>query len=129
MESRAQAGMLPRSQPRNLDDLAAQVAIIRPGPIVGGAVHPYLQRRQALRENPNYRPEVPHEILREVLGETLGVVLYQEQVVQCASAMGGFTEGEAESFRRAMGRRDWLQHEPEYHRRFMCGAAQLGVSE
>ncbi len=129
IESRAQAGMLPRSRPRNLDDLAAQVAIIRPGPIVGGAVHPYLKRRQLMREIPGYVPEMPHECLRDCLGETLGVVLYQEQVVQCAMAMGGFSPGEAESFRRAMGRRTWERDEPLYREKFLAGAAALGADD
>ncbi|HUH08010.1 MAG TPA: DNA polymerase III subunit alpha [Egibacteraceae bacterium] len=123
IESRAQAGMLPRTRPRNLDDLAAQVAIVRPGPIMGKAVHPFVQRRQ--------HPELiamPHECVREALEETLGVVLYQEQVTQVAMAMGGFTAGEAESFRRAMSRRSSEHALAGYEQQFMVGAAQRGVS-
>ena len=128
IESRAQAQMLPRSRPRNLDDLAAQVAIVRPGPIVGGAVHPYLERRQRLRQDPSYVAEVPHELLRDCLGETLGVVIYQEQVVQCAMALAGFTTGEAEAFRRAMGRRNWPREQPGFRERFLAGTRNKGVA-
>src|SRR4029077_898134 len=74
IESRAQIAMLPRTQPRSLDDLTVQVSIVRPGPIVGGAVNPYVRRREARRQDPeHYVPEVPHECVREVLAETLGV--------------------------------------------------------
>ncbi|MGH9072972.1 MAG: DNA polymerase III subunit alpha [Acidimicrobiales bacterium] len=132
IESRAQAAMLPRTRPENLDDLAAQVAIIRPGPIVGGAVHPYVARRQARRAallaglDPP-RPEMPHECVRAALEETLGVVLYQEQVLQVAMAMGGFGPGEAEAFRRTMSRRDALQAMAGYRDRFLAGARDRGV--
>ena len=129
IESRAQASMLPRSQPRCLDDLTAQVAIIRPGPIVGGAVHPYLERRERMRRDPHYVPEMPHESLRDVLGESLGVILYQEQVVQVAQIMGGFSPGEAETFRRAMGRHTWPREEEGYRARFVAGALAAGVDE
>ena len=111
IESRAQIAMLPRSQPRNLEDLAVQVAIVRPGPIVGGAVNPYVRRRVKLREDPNYVPQMPHPGLYEVLRETLGVVIFQEQVLQVAQIMGNFSAGEAEAFRRATGV-DNFSHRP-----------------
>lgn len=123
IESRAQAGMLPRTRPANLDDLAAQVAIIRPGPISGGAVHPYVQRRRY----PERRWEMQHPCVAPALGETLGVVLYQEQVVQVCMLMGGFSAGEAEAFRRAMGRRDGAATVAAYRERFIAGAERQGV--
>lgn len=129
IESRAQAQMLPRTQPRNLDDLTVQVAIVRPGPIVGGAVNPYVRRREALRQGRAGPLEVPHECVREVLEETLGVVLFQEQVVLVAMAMGSMSAGEAEDFRRAMARRDWPSLEPRYRERFLAGARARGVPE
>ncbi len=129
IESRAQASILPRSRPRNLNDLAAQVAIIRPGPIAGGAVHRYLEGRERQRRDPQATLSLPHESLREPLEETLGVILYQEQVLQVAIAMGRFGTGEAESFRRAMGRRDWPRARDRYLHRFLQGAGKLGVTE
>jgi error-prone DNA polymerase len=123
IESRAQAGILPRTKPRNLDDLTAQVAIIRPGPIVGGAVHNYVEGRSH-PDSPNL---VPHDCVREVLGETFGVVLFQEQVVQVAVAMGGFSDGMAETFRRAMGRKDWGEEIEHYRGKFLAGAEEKGV--
>lgn len=123
IESRAQAGILPRTKPRNLDDLTAQVAIIRPGPIVGGAVHNYVEGRA----NPNAAGLVPHECVDGVLKETFGVVLFQEQVVQVAVAMGGFSSGMAETFRRAMGRNDWPEHIETYRGKFLAGAEEKGV--
>src|SRR4029434_4919567 len=105
IESRAQIAMLPRTQPRNLDDLAVQVAIVRPGPIVGGAVNPYVRRREQLRENPSFMPRADHPLLDELLRDTLGIVLYQDQVLEVAIEMGGFTPGQADQLRRAMRRR------------------------
>ncbi|MGH7904683.1 MAG: DNA polymerase III subunit alpha [Candidatus Dormibacteraceae bacterium] len=130
IESRAQSQMLPRTQPRSLDDLTVQVAIVRPGPITGGAVNPYVRRREAARrEGRQPRPESPHPCVEEILGETLGVVLFQEQVVQVAMAMGGMTAGEAEDFRRAMSRRDWERTGPRHREVFMAGAAAGWVPE
>jgi error-prone DNA polymerase len=97
IESRAQMSMLPRLRPRNFYDLVIEVAIVRPGPIQGDMVHPYLQRRQ----NPelvNY----PSEQLREVLGKTLGVPLFQEQAMKIAIVAAGFSPEEADRLRRAM---------------------------
>lgn len=97
IESRAQMTMLPRLRPREFYDLVIEVAIVRPGPIVGGMVHPYLKRRQGL-EPVTY----PSEALKEVLGKTMGVPLFQEQVMRIAIVAAGFTPGEADQLRRAM---------------------------
>ncbi|MBI3821805.1 MAG: error-prone DNA polymerase, partial [Planctomycetes bacterium] len=98
IESRAQISMLPRLQPRCFYDLVVEVAIVRPGPIQGGMVHPYLRRR-AGKEPVTY----PHPVVEEVLKKTLGVPLFQEQVMRLAIVAAGFTPGEADQLRRAMG--------------------------
>ncbi len=122
IESRAQAQMLPRTQPRSLDDLTVQVAIVRPGPIVGGAVNPYVKQREAMRRNQAFKPDIP-DCLKGALDETYGVVLFQEQVVLVAMAMGGMSPGQAESFRRLLSRRDAGQSIALYEEMFMKGAA------
>src|SRR5258708_3429685 len=96
VESRAQMSMLPRLKPRTLFDLVIEVAIVRPGPIQGNMVHPYLRRRMGL-EKDDYPPG-----LKEVLKRTLGVPLFQEQAMQIAMIGAGFTGGEADGLRRAM---------------------------
>lgn len=97
IESRAQMGMLPRLRPRCFYDLVVQVAIVRPGPIQGGMVHPYLKRRQGLE------PVVyPTPAIEKVLSRTLGVPIFQEQVMQIAMVAADFTPGEADELRRAM---------------------------
>jgi error-prone DNA polymerase len=97
IESRAQMSMLPRLKPRNYYDLVIQVAIVRPGPIQGDMVHPYLRRRDGL-EAVNY----PSEAIKSVLQRTLGVPIFQEQVIQLAMVAAGFSGGEADALRRAM---------------------------
>jgi error-prone DNA polymerase len=97
IESRAQMSMLPRLRPRNYYDLVIQIAIVRPGPIQGDMVHPYLARRQGL-EPVSY----PNEAVRGVLERTLGVPIFQEQVMQIAMVAAGFSGGEADQLRRAM---------------------------
>jgi error-prone DNA polymerase len=97
IESRAQMAMLPRLRPRNYYDLVIEVAIIRPGPIQGDMVHPYLRRR-----NNEEEVEYPSEDVRSVLQRTLGVPIFQEQVMQLAVVAAGFTPGEADRLRRAM---------------------------
>jgi error-prone DNA polymerase len=97
VESRAQMTMLPRLRPRNFYDLVIEVAIVRPGPIQGDMVHPYLRRRQG-KEPVSY----PSRELEEVLGKTLGVPLFQEQAMKIAIVAAGFTPGEADRLRRAM---------------------------
>ncbi len=98
IESRAQMSMLPRLQPRCFYDLVIEVAIVRPGPIQGDMVHPYLRRRLGL-EPVTY----PHPALEPVLAETLGVILFQEQVLKVARDLAGFTPGQGEMLRRALG--------------------------
>ena len=105
IESRAQMQMLPRSRPENLDDLTVQVALVRPGPIQGGAVHPYLERKRALREDPGYEVPYEHPSLEPILSDTLGAIVFQDQVIQVAMALAGFSSGEAEGLRRAMSRK------------------------
>lgn len=97
IESRAQMSMLPRMQPQNFYDLVIEVAIVRPGPIQGGMVHPYLRRRQGLEP-----VEYPGADLRPILQRTLGIPIFQEQVMKIAEVAAGFTPGEADSLRRSM---------------------------
>ena len=98
VESRAQMASLPRSAPTRFYDLVMQVAIIRPGPIVGGMIHPFFERRMG-REPVVY----PHPCLEPILERTLGVPIFQEQILRIAMVAAGFTGGEAEELRRAMG--------------------------
>ena len=98
IESRAQMAMLPRMKPKTFYDLVIEVAIVRPGPIQGDMVHPYLRRREG-REPVTY----PTEALKRVLEKTLGVPLFQEQAMQIAIVAAGFTPSEADQLRRAMG--------------------------
>ncbi len=129
IESRAQAQMLPRSQPRSLEDLAVQVAIIRPGPIVGNAVNPYATNRKAKRADPTFEPAYDHPLLKPVLEETLGVVLYQDQVLEVAQALAGFTAGQGEMLRRAMSRKRSREGMLSFWEMFRDGAAARGVPE
>ena len=99
VESRAQSSMLPRLRPRCFADLVIEVSIVRPGPIQGGMVHPYLRRRNG-QEPVTYLDARLEPILRE----TLGVIIFQEQVIRVAVALAGFTPGEADLLRRAMSR-------------------------
>jgi error-prone DNA polymerase len=116
VESRAQMQTLPKSRPQNLDDLVVEVAIIRPGPIQGNAVHPYLRRRQGLEP-----VEYLHPSLAPVLRETLGVILYQEQVMNIAITVAGFTPGESDGFRRAMGTWRSSKEMEKLHQHFVDG--------
>lgn len=100
VESRAQMSMLPRLQPRCFYDLVVEVAIVRPGPIQGGMVHPYLAQREAQRRGEPFT--LPNEALRPALARTLGVPIFQEQVMQIAIIAAGFSPGEADQLRRAM---------------------------
>ena len=127
IESRAQMQSLLRTRPENLDDLTVQVALVRPGPIQGKAVHPYVERRQRRREDPSYVIPHDHPLLAECLEETLGAIIFQEQVLEVAMALAGFSVGEAEGLRRAMSRKR-SQDAIEAHReRFFAGAARNGV--
>ena len=129
IESRAQMQSLLRTKPANLDDITVQVALVRPGPIQGKAVHPYIDARQRLREDPSYVFPVDHELLREPLRSTFGVVVFQDQVLEVAIALAGFTVGEAEGLRRAMSRKRSHDALEAFRERFIEGAAGKGVDE
>jgi error-prone DNA polymerase len=129
IESRAQMQSLLRTKPANLDDVTVQVALVRPGPIQGKAVHPYIDARQRLREDPSYVFPVDHELLREPLRSTFGVVVFQDQVLEVAIALAGFTVGEAEGLRRAMSRKRSHDALEAFRERFIEGAAEKGVDE
>ncbi len=105
IESRAQMQSIRRTRPENLDDLTIQVAIVRPGPIQGGAINPYIERRRRLREDPAYVIPYDHPTLEPVLKETLGTIIFQDQVMQVAEVFAGFTPGEADGLRRAISRK------------------------
>ncbi len=125
IESRAQMQSLMRTRPENLKDIAIQVAIVRPGPIQGGAVNPYIERRQRLRVDPDYRVPYEHPSLEPALRETLGAIIFQDQVLEVAAAFAGFRPGEAEDLRRAMSRKRSEEAIESHHRRFVEGAMRL----
>jgi error-prone DNA polymerase len=125
IESRAQMQSLRRTRPASLQDLTIQVAIVRPGPIQGGAVNPYIARRQRLREDPDYQVPYEHPSLEPVLSETLGTIIFQDQVLEVAIAFAGFSVGEAEGLRRAMSRKRSEAAMVAFKRRFIAGAARL----
>jgi error-prone DNA polymerase len=129
VESRAQIQMVRRTRPRNLRELAIQVAIVRPGPIVGGAVNPFVRRREMLRQNPEYEIPYPHPLLEEPLAETLGVIIYQDQVLTVCKALAGFSDGQAESLRRAMSRKRSREAMTAHWEEFRDGALARGVDE
>jgi len=123
IESRAQMSMLPRLKPANFYDLVIEVAIVRPGPIQGGMVHPYLRRRQGL-DPVSY----PSDAVREVLARTLGIPIFQEQVMQLAVVAAGFTPGEADQLRRSMAawrRKGGLEH---FEQRLIRGMGERGYA-
>ncbi|PTU30840.1 error-prone DNA polymerase [Stenotrophobium rhamnosiphilum] len=123
VESRAQMSMLPRLKPAHYYDLVVQVAIVRPGPIQGGMVHPYLRRRQG-KDKISY----PSPELEKVLGRTFGVPLFQEQVMEIAVVAAGFTPGEADHVRRSMAawqRRGGLDH---FHDKLTNGMLERGYT-
>jgi error-prone DNA polymerase len=123
VESRAQIGTLPRLQPRSYYDLAIEIALIRPGPIQGGAVHPYI-RRATGKEEVTY----PHPILEKVLKRTLGVPLFQEQLMQMAIAIGDCTGDEADLLRRAMGSKRGVERIESLRAKLYAGMAKHGLS-
>ncbi len=129
IESRAQMQSLLRTRPENLDDLTIQVALVRPGPIQGGAVHPFIDNRQKLRENPEFVPPSDHPLLEEPLRETLGVIVFQDQVLAVATALAGFSIGEAEGLRRAMSRKRSLEAIEAFRGRFVEGAVAREVGQ
>jgi error-prone DNA polymerase len=128
IESRAQMQVILRTRPETLEDIMTQVALVRPGPIQGKAIHPYIERRQKLREDPAYVPPADHPLLEEPLRATLGVVVFQDQVLDVAMALAGFTVGEAEGLRRAMSRKRSEAALEAYRDRFVEGAAGKGVA-
>src|SRR5205814_1436260 len=124
IESRAQQSMLPRLKPKTFYDLVIEVAIVRPGPIQGRMVHPYLKRRQGL-EDVTY----PSDAVKGVLERTLGVPIFQEQVMQLAIVAAGFTPGEADRLRRSMAawrRKGGLE---KFEQRLIDGMAARGYAE
>ena len=123
VESRAQMSALPRMMPRKFYDIVVQVAIIRPGPIVGKMVHPYLNRRQG-RE----APDCLHPSLEPVLRRTLGVPLFQEQLLRMAMIAAGFTGGEAEELRRAMGFKRSEKRMADIEVKLRAGMARNGIA-
>jgi error-prone DNA polymerase len=127
IESRAQMQMLKRTRPENLDDLTVQVALVRPGPIIGGAVHPYIENRKALREDPSFEVPYEHPSLEPVLRDTLGTIVFQDQVLEVAMEFAGFSPGEAEGLRRAMSRKRSEAAIRAYEEKFLAGAAERGA--
>jgi error-prone DNA polymerase len=123
VESRAQMATLPRMRPERFYDLVVEVAIIRPGPIVGQMVHPYLRRRRG-REPVTYA----HPALEPILARTLGVPLFQEQLLRIAMAVAGFTAGEAEELRRAMGFKRSVERMQAIEARLRAGMATRGIT-
>ncbi len=122
IESRAQMQSLRRTRPESLEDLTIQVAIVRPGPIQGGAINPYIERRRRLREDSAYEIPYEHPVLEPVLRETLGTIIFQDQVMRVAEAFSGFTPGEADGLRRAMSRKRSHDEIQRHRERFLAGA-------
>jgi error-prone DNA polymerase len=129
IESRAQMQSLLQTRPESIDDLTVQVALVRPGPIQGKAVHPYIEHRRRLRDDPSFEPPVEHESLRDALHDTLGVVVFQDQVLDVAMAAAGFSVGEAEGLRRAMSRKRSEEAIEAYRPRFVAGCLGNGIDE
>ena len=121
IESRAQMSMLPRMLPRTFYDLVIEVAVVRPGPIQGGMVHPYLRRRQGLEQ-----PVYPKEELKVALERTLGIPIFQEQVMQVAMVAAGFSPGEADQLRRAMAAWKRKGGLDKYYGRIVNGMLERG---
>jgi error-prone DNA polymerase len=122
IESRAQMATLPRLKPRRFYDLVVEVALIRPGPIQGGSVHPYIRRRNG-QEPITYL----HPLLENSLGKTLGVPLFQEQLMQMAIDIAGFSPGEADQLRQAMGSKRSKLRMQQLSDRFYAGMAERGI--
>jgi error-prone DNA polymerase len=122
VESRAQMATLPRLRPRKFYDLVIEVALIRPGPIQGGSVHPYLRRHDGLEE-----AVMPHELMRPSLEKTLGVPLFQEQMMQLAIDCAGFTPDEADRLRQAMSAKRAPERIEELRQRLLDGMAERDI--
>ncbi len=123
VESRAQMATLPRLKPRTFYDLVVEVALIRPGPIQGGSVHPYIRRRNG-QEPVTYL----HPLLEPSLAKTLGVPLFQEQLMQMAIDVAGFTPGEADQLRQAMGSKRSRERMERLRARLYAGMAERGIT-
>ena len=123
VESRAQMATLPRLRPRTFYDLVVQVALIRPGPIQGGSVHPYLRRRRQ-----EEAAVIPHESMQHALGKTLGVPLFQEQMMQLAIDCAGFSATEADRLRQAMSAKRAPERIEELRQRLLDGMADRGIA-
>ncbi|MFP5019897.1 error-prone DNA polymerase [Pseudonocardia phyllosphaerae] len=123
VESRAQMATLPRLRPREFYDLVVEVALIRPGPIQGGSVHPYIRRRNKIE-----RWEHDHPLLKPALDKTLGIPLFQEQMMQIAVDVAGFTAAEADELRRAMGAKRSTEKMERLRGRFYAGMAENGIT-
>ncbi|BFV60087.1 error-prone DNA polymerase [Kitasatospora sp. CMC57] len=122
VESRSQASTLPRLRPRNFYDLVVQVALIRPGPIQGGSVHPYIRRR-----NGREPATIAHPLMKRALEKTLGVPLFQEQMMQLAIDCAGFTPTEADKLRQAMGSKRSHDRVAELRERLLSGMTRRGI--
>jgi error-prone DNA polymerase len=122
VESRAQMATLPRLRPREFYDLVVEVALIRPGPIQGGSVHPYIRRRNELEEW-----DYDHPLLENALRKTLGVPLFQEQLMQVAVDVAGFSAADADELRRAMGAKRSTERMERLRGRFYAGMAVNGI--
>jgi len=122
VESRAQMASLPRNAPKCFYDIVVQVAIIRPGPIMGGMIKPFFDRRQGRAP-----VEYPHPCLEPILKRTLGVPLFQEQLLRIAMVAAGFTGGEAEELRRAMGFKRSMERMVEIEKRLRAGMTERGI--
>ncbi|MEV6599438.1 error-prone DNA polymerase [Actinoplanes sp. NPDC051346] len=123
VESRAQMATLPRLKPDKFYDLVVEVALIRPGPIQGGSVHPYIRRKNGLEE-----PSVPHPLMANALAKTLGVPLFQEQLMQLAIDVAGFDPAEADQLRRAMGSKRSAEKMEKIKKRLYEGMAAREIT-
>ena len=123
VESRAQLNMLPRLQPREFYHLVVEIAVVRPGPIQGGAVHPYVRRKRG-----DEKVSYPHPLLEDVLERTLGVPLFQEQLMQIAVAVGGCTLEDADLLRRAMGSKRGKEKIESLRAKIYAGMAENGIT-
>jgi error-prone DNA polymerase len=122
VESRAQMATLPRLRPEKFYDLVVEVALIRPGPIQGGSVHPYMRRRHGDEE-----PDLPHPLMEHALGKTLGVPLFQEQMMQIAIDCAGFSPSEADRLRQAMSSKRAPERIEELRDRLLAGMAERAI--
>lgn len=123
VESRAQMATLPRLKPQRFYDLVVEVALIRPGPIQGGSVHPYIRRKNGLEE-----PTIPHPLMEKALRRTAGVPLFQEQLMQLAIDVAGFSADEADQLRRAMGAKRSTEKMQRLRDRLYAGMAANGIT-